>query len=95
LIPVTHDGVIDLDWLTAELADTRPQPGRRDGSNNETGVIQPWRRDSGHLPFNTRCRFFSTPCNGSAKMPAKDWAECDYLSGAAPQVWRAARRGLF
>ena len=43
LIPVTHDGVIDLEWLTNELADTRPALVSVMAANNETGVIQPWR----------------------------------------------------
>ncbi len=43
LIPVTHAGVIDLDWLTAELADMRPGLVAVMAANNETGVIQPWR----------------------------------------------------
>jgi cysteine desulfurase len=82
LIPVTHDGVIDLDWLTAELADTRPGLVGVMAANNETGVIQPWRE------ILAICRqyqvpFFSDAVQWLGKMPAKGLGECDYLSGAA------------
>src|SRR5271165_3146718 len=36
LIPVTRDGVVDLEWLTAELADTRPGLVAVMAANNET-----------------------------------------------------------
>jgi cysteine desulfurase len=82
LIPVTHDGVIDLDWLTAELADTRPSLVGVMAANNETGVIQPWRE------ILAICRqyqvpFFSDAVQWLGKMPARGLGECDYLSGAA------------
>jgi cysteine desulfurase len=81
-IPVTHDGVIDLDWLTAELADTRPGLVGIMAANNETGVIQPWRE------ILAICRqyqvpFFSDAVQWLGKMPAKELGKCDYLSGAA------------
>ena len=82
LIPVTRDGVIDLDWLTAELADTRPGLVGVMAANNETGVIQPWRE------VMAICRQYEVPffCDAVqwlGKMPAKGLGECDYLSGAA------------
>ena len=73
LIPVTHDGVIDLDWLTAELADTRPGLVGVMAANNETGVIQPW-REALAICRHTRCRSSPTPCNGSAKCRPRDSA---------------------
>ena len=82
VIPVTHEGVIDLDWLTVELADTRPGLVGVMAANNETGVIQPWRE------VMAICRQYEVPffCDAVqwlGKMPAKGLGECDFLSGAA------------
>jgi cysteine desulfurase len=81
-IPVTHDGVIDLDWLTAELADTRPGLVGVMAANNETGVIQPWREilaicQSYEVPF------FTDAVQWLGKMPARGLGECDFITGAA------------
>lgn len=81
-IPVTHDGVIDLDWLTVELADTRPGLIGVMAANNETGVIQPWREilsicQSYEVPF------FTDAVQWFGKMPAKDLGQCDFVTGAA------------
>lgn len=82
LIPVTRDGVIDLEWLTAEMADTRPGLVGVMAANNETGVIQPWREilaicQAYEVPF------FTDAVQWLGKMPAKGLGECDYLTGAA------------
>ena len=82
MIPVTHDGVVDIEWLTAEMADTRPGLVAVMAANNETGVIQPWREilaicQAYEVPF------FSDAVQWLGKMPAKGLGDCDYLSGAA------------
>ncbi|MFZ0827397.1 MAG: cysteine desulfurase family protein [Verrucomicrobiia bacterium] len=82
LIPVTHDGVIDLDWLTAELADTRPGLVGVMAANNETGVLQPW-REALAICRQYEVPFFSDAVQWLGKMPAKGLGDCDYLSGAA------------
>jgi cysteine desulfurase len=82
LIPVTHDGVIDLDWLTAELADMRPGLVGVMAANNETGVIQPW-REALAICRQYKVPFFSDAVQWLGKLPAKGLGECDYLSGAA------------
>jgi cysteine desulfurase len=81
-IPVTHDGVIDLDWLTVELADTRPGLVAVMAANNETGVIQPWRE------LHAICKAYDVPFFTDAvqfigKMPLKGLGEVDFVSGAA------------
>jgi cysteine desulfurase len=81
-IPVTHDGVMDLDWLTMELADTRPGLVGVMAANNETGVIQPWREI--HAICQTyEVPFFCDAVQWLGKMPAKEIGACDYVSGAA------------
>lgn len=82
LIPVTHDGVVDLEWLTMELSDRRPGLVGVMAANNETGVIQPWREilaicQSYEVPF------FTDAVQWLGKMPAKGLGECDFVSGAA------------
>ena len=81
LIPVTHDGVIDLDWLTAELADTRPGLVGIMAANNETGVIQPW-REALAICRQYKVPFFTDAVQWLGKMPAKGLGECDFVSGA-------------
>ena len=82
LIPVTHDGVVDLEWFACEMADTRPGLVAVMAANNETGVIQPWREL--HAICQTyEVPFFSDAVQWLGKMPAKGLGDCDYLSGAA------------
>ncbi len=82
LIPVTPDGVIDIEWLTMELADLRPGLIGVMAANNETGVMQPWREilaicQSYEVPF------FTDAVQWLGKMPAKELGQCDFVSGAA------------
>jgi len=81
-IPVTHEGVVDMDWLTTELADARPGLVAVMAANNETGVIQPWREilaicQAYEIPF------FTDAVQFIGKMPVKGLGDCDYVSGAA------------
>lgn len=81
-IPVTRDGVVDMDWLTSELADSRPGLVAVMAANNETGVIQPWREilaicQAYEVPF------FTDAVQFIGKMPCHGLGDCDYVSGAA------------
>jgi len=82
LIPATRDGVIDLDWFTAELADARPGLVGIMAANNETGVIQPW-REARAICHQYKVPFFTDAVQWLGKMPAKGLGDCDYISGAA------------
>jgi cysteine desulfurase len=82
LIPVTREGVIDLDWLTMELSDTRPGLVAIMAANNETGIIQPW-REARAICHQYKVPFFTDAVQFIGKMPMKDLGECDYVSGAA------------
>ena len=82
MIPVTRDGVVDVDWITTELADTRPGLVSVMAANNETGVIQPWRE------IHAICKAYEVPFFTDAvqfigKMPLKGLGDCEYVSGAA------------
>jgi cysteine desulfurase len=82
LIPVTHEGVVDIDWITTEMADKRPGLVGVMAANNETGVIQPWRE------IHSICQAYEVPFFTDAvqfigKMPLKGLGEVDFVSGAA------------
>jgi cysteine desulfurase len=82
LIPVTHDGVVDVEWLTMEMADKRPGLVGIMAANNETGVIQPWRE------IHAICQAYEVPFFTDAvqfigKLPLQGLGDCDYVSGAA------------
>ncbi len=82
LIPVTHDGVVDMEWFANEMADTRPALVGVMAANNETGVIQPWREL--HAICQTyEVPFFTDAVQWLGKMPAAGLGDCDYVSGAA------------
>jgi cysteine desulfurase len=82
LIPVTHEGVIDMDWLTAELADTRPALVAVMAANNETGIIQPW-REACAICHQYKVPFFTDAVQFIGKMPMTGLGDCDFVSGAA------------
>ena len=82
LIPVTHDGVVDVDWLTTEMADARPGLVAVMAANNETGVIQPWREILA-ISQAYEVPFFTDAVQWLGKMPARGLGDCDYVSGAA------------
>jgi len=81
-IPVTHDGVVDMEWFATEMADTRPNLVAVMAANNETGVIQPW-RELQAICQTYEVPFFSDAVQWLGKMSAKGLGDCDYLSGAA------------
>jgi cysteine desulfurase len=81
-IPVTRDGVVDMDWFASEMADTRPGLVAVMAANNETGVIQPW-RELMAICHQYKVPFFCDAVQWLGKMPAKGLGDCDYLSGAA------------
>jgi cysteine desulfurase len=82
LIPVTHDGVVDLEWFATEMADTRPGLVGVMAANNETGVIQPW-RELRAICQTYEVPFFTDAVQWLGKMPARGLGECDYVTGAA------------
>lgn len=81
-IPVTRDGVVNVEWLADALKHSVPGLIGVMAANNETGVLQPWRevlalcRDHG-VPF------FCDAAQWIGKLPAKDLGDCDFVSGCA------------
>jgi cysteine desulfurase len=82
LIPVTRGGVVDLNWLTEELAHQRPGAVAIMAANNETGALQPW-REALAICRQWGVPFFCDAAQWIGKMPAQGLGECDFVSGAA------------
>ncbi len=81
-IPVTHAGVVDVDWLAVEMADARPGLVAVMAANNETGVLQPW-REIRAICHTYKVPFFCDAVQWLGKLPAHGLGECDFLSGCA------------
>ena len=101
-IPARRSGIVDLDWLEANLRASRPGAVAVMAANNETGVLQPWRE------ILSLCRQREVPlfCDGAqwmGKEAADGLGACDYVSGCAHKFGgprgvgflKVARRGRF
>lgn len=82
LIPVTRAGIVDVDWLKAELVRQKPALIAVMAANNETGILQPW-SDVLTLARTAGVPFFCDAAQWLGKLPAKGLGECDYVSGCA------------
>ena len=82
LIPVTREGVVDLNWLTEEMAHARPGLVAIMAANNETGVLQPW-REALAICRQWGVAFFCDAAQWIGKLPSDGFGECDFVSGAA------------
>jgi cysteine desulfurase len=82
LIPVTPDGVLDLDWLERSLKDHTPSMVAVMAANNETGVLQPW-REAMALCRERGIPFFCDAAQWIGKLPASGLGAADFVSGCA------------
>jgi cysteine desulfurase len=81
-IPVTSDGITDLNWLAEHLPRRRPALVAIMAANNETGVLQPWREAL------AICRDHDVPFACDAvqwlgKLPATGLGQADFVIGSA------------
>jgi cysteine desulfurase len=81
-IPVTREGIVDLEWLANSLKHSVPGLVSVMAANNETGVLQPWRE------VLALCRehgvpFFCDAAQWIGKLPASGLGACDFVSGCA------------
>jgi len=82
LIPVSAQGVVELDWLAEGLRSKRPAFVGVMAANNETGVLQPWRA------VHALCHAHGIPvfCDAAqwfGKLPAQGLGVMDFVSGCA------------
>ena len=82
LIPVTREGVADLDWLRRELRKRPPGLVALMAANNETGVLQPW-REALTLCRESQVPFFCDAAQWIGKLPAQGLGACEWVSGCA------------
>ncbi len=82
LMPVTRDGVLELDWLRERLRNARPGGVALMASNNETGVLQPW-QEARDLCLAAGVPFFCDAVQWLGKLPAHGLGGCDFVSGSA------------
>lgn len=82
LIPVTRDGIVDLNWLETQLKRQRPALIAVMAANNETGALQPW-REALQLCRGQQVEFFCDAAQWIGKLPAASLGQCDWVSGAA------------
>src|SRR2546425_3991804 len=82
LIPGGGEGVVDLNWLTEEMAHARPGLVAIMAANNETGVLQPW-REALAICRQWDVPFFCDAAQWIGKLPASGLGECKFVSGAA------------
>ncbi len=84
-LPVTWEGVVDLNWLAESLDRHRPGLVAVMAVNNVTGVVQPW----GQVAQLCRARgvpYFCDAVQWLGKEAADGLGECDFVSGCAHKV---------
>ena len=82
LIPVLRDGRVEIDWLRDELRNSRPAFIGIMATNNETGVLQPW-REARDLCREHGVPFFCDAAQWIGKLPVDGLGACDFVSGCA------------
>ena len=81
-IPVTRQGVVDVDWLAGALKAQRPVLVAVMAANNETGVLQPWRAIAS-LCRERGIAFLCDAAQWLGKLPGAGLGESDFVSGCA------------
>lgn len=81
VLPVTQDGVIDCEFLAAELRKNRPALVAVMAANNETGICQPWPKVQA-LCAEHGVPFFCDAVQWLGKMPATGLGACEFLAGS-------------
>lgn len=82
LIPVSREGVVDLEWVRSRFKKSKPGLIAVMAANNETGVLQPW-CEVLTLSRKHGVPFFCDAVQWIGKLPAAGLGECDYVSGSA------------
>jgi len=81
-MPVTMDGVLDLNWMNTKLRDSVPAAVAVMAANNETGILQPW-QDIAELCRARHVSYFCDAAQWIGKLPAKGLGAAEFVSGAA------------
>ena len=81
-LPVTSEGVLDLDALREALKGQQPGLIAVMAANNETGVLQPWEAVR-QLCAEHRISFFCDAAQWIGKLPVSGLGVCEFVSGCA------------
>ena len=81
-IPVTSDGLTELNWIREKLKRSRPALIAVMAANNETGALQPW-SEVMDLCHEREVPFFCDAVQWLGKLPAGQLGECDWVTGSA------------
>ena len=81
-IPSNGDGLVDLDWLEAQVRHGKPHLVCIMAANNETGCLQPWES------VRTWCQeqeiaFFCDASQWVGRLPVSGLGACDWVSACA------------
>ncbi|MBC9890199.1 MAG: aminotransferase class V-fold PLP-dependent enzyme [Opitutae bacterium] len=82
LLPVSPEGVLDVDHLGAVMAAGRPGAVSVMAANNETGVIQPWDR-VGRICRENGVAYHCDASQWFGKCPNYRFDNCDFLVGCS------------
>ncbi len=82
LIPVTHDGVVQLDWMEDQLKHKRPALIAIMAANNETGAQQPW-TEALEICRAHQVAMLCDAAQWIGKLPARGLGACDWVTGSA------------
>lgn len=81
-IPVSTEGLVEISWLEEKLKTERPSLVAVMAVNNETGVMQPWRKVQEWCQEN-RIPFFCDAAQWVGKYPSKGLGDCEWTMGCA------------
>lgn len=81
-LPVTHDGLVEIEGLKAVLEKQAVSGVVVMAANNETGVLQPW-AEIARLCKATGAAFFCDAAQWLGKLPASGMGAVDWVTGAA------------
>lgn len=94
LIPSTHSGLADLDWLSTQLRSRTPAAIALMAANNETGVLQPW-REACQLARDRGVAFFCDATQAAGRIELSGLGQADYFTGSAHKFGGPRGVGFF
>jgi cysteine desulfurase len=82
IIPVSREGIVDLAWLSHYVKSFQSVVVAVMAANNETGVLQPWRKLS-RLCQEVGVPFLCDATQWFGKLPARGLGKIDFVTGSA------------
>lgn len=92
-IPIDNNGEVSVDWIEANIKKENPGAVIVMAVNNETGVIQPFKKIS-EICKNNNIPYFCDATQWVGKLPVKELASCDYFCAGAHKFGGARGTGF-